>query len=290
MRVAATSWWRTVRWATTTSSASVRRAAQAMAAGESPTQVAADAGAGLRSAVLDVLGLRGHPSDGDQAKAKEKPSSGRGQDQAGRTWLPKRRRVTVAELRARGAALLHDAADVWYEDEAHPAYARILDDLSPDEARILRLLATEGAQPSIDIRTNRPLGVGSELVAGGLSMIGLQAGVRRVDRTRANLNNLYRLGLVWFSREQVADPSRYQVVEVQPDVLATLKQAGRSPKIVRRSIHLTPFGEDFCLVCLPSPRPMESDAAADTVETPRVALDPGVDVERRDRGGSGDGV
>jgi hypothetical protein len=56
---------------------------------------------------------------------------------------------------------------------------------------------------------------------------------------------------VWFSREEVDDPSRYQVVEVQPDVLEGTRRAGRSPKIVRRSILLTPFGEDFCLTCLP---------------------------------------
>jgi hypothetical protein len=116
----------------------------------------------------------------------------------------------------------------------------------------LRFLVTDGPQPAIDVRTNRPLGVGSELVASGLSMIGLQAGVRHIERTKADLNNLYRLGLVWFSREEVADPSRYQVVEVQPDVLDAMKRAGRSPKTVHRSIHLTPFGEDFCEVCLPS--------------------------------------
>ncbi len=75
--------------------------------------------------------------------------------------------------------------------------------------------------------------------------------MRHVERTQAELNNLYRLGLVWFSREQVDDPSRYQVVEVQPDVQEAMKRAGRSPKTVHRSIHLTPFGKDFCEVCLP---------------------------------------
>jgi len=59
------------------------------------------------------------------------------------------------------------------------------------------------------------------------------------------------LGLVWFSREQVSDPSRYQVVEVQPDVLDAMRAAGRSPRTVHRSIHLAPFGEDFCDTCLP---------------------------------------
>ena len=168
-----------------------------------------------------------------------------------RTEKSSKGRATTAELRARGAELLYDSADVWFEADTHPAYERILGELSPDEARILRLLALEGPQPSIDVRTNRPLGVGSELVASGLSMIGLQAGVRNIERTKADLNNLYRLGLVWFSREQVDDPTRYQVVEVQPDVMDAMKRAGRSPKTIHRSIHLTPFGEDFCEVCLP---------------------------------------
>ena len=165
---------------------------------------------------------------------------------------PVARGSTKDELRARGAALLYDSADVWFEDDVHPAYARILDELTPDEARILRFMALEGRQPSIDVRTHRPLGVGSEVVASGLSMIGLQAGVRDLARTNAGLNNLFRLGLIWFSREQVDDPTRYQVVEVQPDVLEALKQAGRSPKIVYRSIQMTPFGEDFVAECLPT--------------------------------------
>jgi hypothetical protein len=164
---------------------------------------------------------------------------------------PPNRPATAEELRARGAELLRQSADVWFNGDTHPAYGRILDEIEPDEARILRLLALHGAQPSIDVRTSRPLGIGSELIESGLSMIGLEAGVRNLERTKADLNNLFRLGLVWFSREEVDDPSRYQVVEVQPDVVDAMKQAGRSPKIVRRSILLTPFGEDFCRTCLP---------------------------------------
>ena len=87
-------------------------------------------------------------------------------------------------------------------------------------------------------------------LAPGLSMIGSRAGLRYVDRVPAYLNNLFRLGLIWFSREEV-EPVRYQVVEVQPDVAAAINQAGRLPRIVRRSIHLTPFGEDFCRTCFP---------------------------------------
>jgi Abortive infection alpha len=153
-------------------------------------------------------------------------------------------------LRDRGAELLERSADVEYEEEFHPAYERILGQLAPDEARILRLLATRGAQPAVDVRAGKALGIGSEMVAPGLNMIGPEAGCRYLDRVPAYLNNLYRLGLIWFSREPLPDPLDYQVLEAQPDVIEA-KRAGGRAKTIRRSISLTPFGEDFCRVCLP---------------------------------------
>lgn len=155
-----------------------------------------------------------------------------------------------SSLRERGAELLRRSADVRVSDDTHPAYERILGDLAPDEGRILRLLATEGPQPAVDVRTARPLNIGSKLMAAGLSMIAENAGCRHRDRTHAYLNNLYRLGLIWFSRERLEDPLRYQLLEAQPDVVAAIRQTGRATT-VRRSIHLTPFGEDFCRLCLP---------------------------------------
>jgi hypothetical protein len=150
----------------------------------------------------------------------------------------------------RGAELLELSSDVDYEEEFHPAYERILSQLAPDEARILRLLATRGAQAAVDVRASKALGIGSEMVAPGLNMIGAEAGCRYLDRVPAYLNNLYRLGLIWFSREPLEDPLDYQVLEAQPDVIAAKRKGGRA-KTVRRSIMLTPFGEDFCRVCLP---------------------------------------
>ncbi len=150
-----------------------------------------------------------------------------------------------ASLRDRGQELLERSRDVWNTDDAHPAYDRILDDLAPDEARILVMLLKNGPQPSVDIRTGGPIGaVSSTLVAPGLNMVGPRAGLRYLDRVPAYLNNLFRLGLVWFSREALQEHLEYQVLEAQPDVLAAIHSV-RFAKIVRRSIHLTPFGEDF---------------------------------------------
>ncbi|HET7432688.1 MAG TPA: Abi-alpha family protein [Nocardioides sp.] len=150
----------------------------------------------------------------------------------------------AAALREKGQALLARSRDVTDLDDTHPAYDRILEELAPDEARILVLLAT-GPQPSVDVRTGGPVGmVSSELVAPGLTMIGARAGVRYAADVPSYLNNLFRLGLVWFSREQLHDPTAYQVLEAQPDVLEAMRSVTFA-KVVRRSIRLTPFGDDF---------------------------------------------
>lgn len=162
-------------------------------------------------------------------------------------------------LRERGEELLHRSRDVWQEERVHPAYGRILDDLAPDEARILLLLLRGGPQPSVDVRTGGPVGrVSSSLVAGGLTMIGGRAGLRHPEEVPAYLNNLFRLGLVWFSRDQLDDPMEYQVVEAQPDVLEAVHSV-RFAKVVRRSIHLTPFGTGFCRSCLVDPEEPTGD-------------------------------
>jgi hypothetical protein len=156
----------------------------------------------------------------------------------------------VPTLREQGEELLRRSRDVRDEYDAHPSYARILSELAPDEARILKLMLTDGPQPTVDVRTGGPLGlINSRLIAPGLSMIGARAGCRYVDRVPSYLNNLFRLGLIWFSHETLRDHQRYQVLEAQPDVLEAIHSV-TAAKVVRRSVHLTPFGEDFCRVCL----------------------------------------
>jgi len=157
--------------------------------------------------------------------------------------------ASAEALRNRGEELLRRSADVNVDVDSHPAYMRILDALAPDEARILRFLAREGEQPSVDVRAGLPFA--SALVAQGCTMIAEEAGCRHEDRVYAYLNNLNRLGLVWFSREALRDARRYQVLEAQSEVTNALEKGGRTARTVRRSIVLTPFGEDFCAICLP---------------------------------------
>ena len=256
-RIAGEAWWRTAEWTVETSLRTSSRVLRAALSGQAPGDLFSTSGADVRDYIRRLLAIADSELD-DEDRREESARE-----------APTEQEASAAVLRERGADLLRRSADVDLDQDAHPAYARILSELAPDEGRILRLLAIEGPQPAVDVRTARPLNIGTELVAPGLNMIGAEAGCRYVERVHAYLNNLNRLGLIWFSREPLRDPLRYQVLEAQPEVGTAMQEAGRG-KTVRRTIHLTPFGHDFCDVCLPidtaelDALPTPAGSAADT--------------------------
>jgi Abortive infection alpha len=264
-RFAAAAYWRSARWTVAASARAGARVMRAAASGQPPAEVFRSTRDEILEQARRTLGITEEPELERQQMTPEAIEADR--EEARKT------------LRDQGAELLRRSADVNFEEDAHPAYARILEDLAPDEGRILRLLAEQGPQPSVDVRTGWiPLKATSELVASGLNMIGAEAGCRHGDDVPAYLNNLFRLGLIWFSSEPLTDPLRYQVLEAQPVVADAMREGGRT-RTVRRSIHLTPFGRQFCELCLP----------VDTGEFEALGAEPtsGSDVGQPDPGEEG---
>jgi hypothetical protein len=250
-RVAASAAWHTTGWAVQNSARGGARLLKAAVSPESAATLVDDAQKAVRKAARDLVDV----ADLEDRVRNATPATTAAETvvaAASKVAPPKKptrdpaRDEAAGHLRRRGEELMRKSRDVRYEEDAHPAYDRILEELAPDEGRILRLLLLGGPQPAVDVRTGGPLGMfSSELIAPGLSMIGARAGCRYVDRVPSYLNNLFRLGMIWFSRETLPDAHRYQVIEAQPDVLEAMHSV-RFAKLVRRSIHLTPFGEDFC--------------------------------------------
>jgi hypothetical protein len=254
-RIAAEAYWRSARWTARASASAGSRVIRAAVTGQEPGELFRSTGAEIRERTRRLLGIQ---EKGGEEQAMMTPEAAEAEREEARR-----------SLRERGEELLRRSADVSFDEDSHPAYARILDELAPDEARILRLLAEQGPQPSVDVRSGLvPLQSTTDLVAAGLNMIGSEAGCRHVADVFAYLNNLNRLGLIWFSREPLPDPLRYQVLEAQPEVAEALESAGRT-RTVRRSIHLTPFGRDFCELCLPG-EVREPDSGEDRDPTGRV--------------------
>ena len=268
VRQAADLWWRTGLWTLDTSWRASSRLGRAVISGEPLGDVLAEGRDEAREYVRRALGVMDIVAA--SATNVAMPDV---QERA-----PTMEENPTEELRRRGAELLRRSADVEYEEEAHPAFERILGSMAPDEARILRVLCVKGAQPSVDVRGANGIRMQMELIAPGLQMIGQEAGVRFLARVPAYLNNLYRLGLIWFSREPLPDPRDYAVLEAQPEVQEALDEATRS-KTVRRSIHLTPFGQDFCAVCLPDPGEVQARGRANGGPDPDEARNRGKPAE-----------
>jgi hypothetical protein len=254
--VAADLWVRALIWGFEASVQTGSRLARAATDPQAAGELYQDVTNGLRSYAREFLGI----SELEDQLRELKPLAGATMAQNGRS--PR------STLREQGTRLLQQAADVNFDGEVHPAYARILTELAPDEARILRVLAVQGAQPMVDVRETNLIGVGSQLISSGLNMIGAQAGLRYRDRVEAYLGNLLRLGLIELSGEAVDDAIAYQVLEAQPEVLGKIKETPRA-KTVHRSVRLTPFGQGFCRVCLPLEQP-----ALPAGDTAQAASDP----------------
>ncbi|MQY29867.1 Abi-alpha family protein [Nocardia aurantia] len=194
-------------------------------AGRPPREVLSEAGEQLRDSVRRALGV----PTGSQRPLPESPT-----------------------LRQQGAELLRLSASVHTDpDEEHPAYARMLTELTPDEARILRLLYLDGAQPSLDIRSRRPLRPGISHGEFGFTLIAVDAALSQPERVDPYLTNLGRLGLITVTPDPLGNPARYQLLESQPEVRKVLQQNSFGTKVRHRSITLTAFGKDFVRRCLP---------------------------------------
>ena len=199
----------------------------------------------LGSAALHVAGMADGAREEVARAADEVVNSREGE---------RPRRGRGDSLRDRGAELLDRAADVDDGGAVHPGFARIIDQLAPDEARILKLLINEGPQGIVYVNKAAPFGIGAREVARRLSMIGHEAGCLHIELVAAYLDNLVSHGLVAIRRDALEDELPYQVIEAQPEVLEALRSAGGTVfrgQVTRRSVHLTDFGRTFCQVCFP---------------------------------------
>ncbi|WP_169584454.1 Abi-alpha family protein [Antrihabitans stalactiti] len=152
-------------------------------------------------------------------------------------------------LRSRGEKLIARSQIPDYTfGGRHPAFSYILEQMNPDEARIVRFLYKAGVQPAIDIRTKTLFQIGSERILGGVNLIALQASCRWPKAGREYLANLNRLGLVRFSAEPVADIRRYSVLEVQDEAMDAIESV-KSAICIYRSIYLSQFGRQFAEIC-----------------------------------------
>ena len=241
-RMGLLAWLRAAGWTTSQSVAVVRRVATAARTGESIGALWNDAREQTLGSARKALGVT--EIEERLGRFTSDPPSGPGSD-AGQ----------APALRERGEKLLARSADIDAAlDGAHPAFNMVLEELAPDEVRILHVLMTKGDQPSVDVEATGPLGVGGRTIAHRITMLHRLAGVRHQALIHLYTDNLLRLGLMTLSPDPIDDEEAYQVLEAQPEVLKALDGSQRT-KAVRGRVTLTHFGRCFCEICVPLEEP-----------------------------------
>ena len=232
---------RAAGWATSTSASVWKRIAVAARDGESPGELLAEAREQSVQAARRALGV-----------TEVEETLGRLTSQRRQRSTDRRRQAV--DLRRRGQELLNRSAQVGADDDRHPAFGLILEQLAPDEMRILRALASGGGQAALTVEASGPLGIGGRRVARRLSLLAQRAGCRHPERVQLYLDNLLRLGLVQVTDEPFDDEELYELLEAQPEVTEAKDEASSGAahaKSVRGRIELSELGRWFCEACLP---------------------------------------
>lgn len=168
-------------------------------------------------------------------------------------------------LRDLYANLLATSMDAETAHSAHPAFVEILGQLTPDEAKLLRHIATAPIvtlvfidllariKPDEDARPR-----GKAEVLRRFSTLGEQADCAFADLTPTYLDNLERLGIVelesgrWYTAEQAE--AAYADLEQHPRVreLSATVEGGDldGPEIRKGIIHVSALGRQFINACV----------------------------------------
>lgn len=153
------------------------------------------------------------------------------------------------------AGLLAKAMDAATASTAHPAFVQIIQQLTPDEARLLRLLKQDRAFPLINIRNNRKDDSGGKIVVAKLSTLGSEAGLSCPELVPAYLDNLERLGLLQVPEHfEYVDKQVYDHLISAPfclEIRARIDELpDRKSHVELKGILISTLGRQFMEVCV----------------------------------------
>jgi Abortive infection alpha len=151
-------------------------------------------------------------------------------------------------------ALLARSLDQTPQQARRDAFATILRQLVPDEARIIAALSDGGGHAVIHVTAGSTLGSATRRVLSNVSPVGQAAGVQLRDMTPHYLAHLQELGLVELVAEDVEQRLKYEILESATavrDAIAAIEGASKMnrARIVRRTVRLTPLGCDLWAAC-----------------------------------------
>ncbi len=158
----------------------------------------------------------------------------------------------LAELYANLLATSMDKVTAY---RAHPSFVDMIKNMSPDEARIMRFLATATSQPLVNIKAIDKQDGGFQIVHRHLSLIGLKSSCQHVPLAGTYLDNLVRLGLIEIpSMRRIKSDEPYKEIEHFPEVKQILDDLRKSEthtiEVEKLKLEVTDLGKQFIRTCV----------------------------------------
>ncbi len=108
-------------------------------------------------------------------------------------------------------------------------FHKILDQIVPDEARIISALSDGSTSPLLNVYARTRAGLASEVVLENMSLIGRSANLALPQLTPMYVSHLLSLGLVESGPEDSALKDEYEILAADTAVLEAVKRASRGP-------------------------------------------------------------
>lgn len=159
-------------------------------------------------------------------------------------------------LRSAMTELLDRSTDPDRTKSREYLFGTIVSQLVPDEARILATLATGGSFALVDVVAKQIGRSSTRTVLSNISTVGRAAGISTPANTPTYIARLRHFGLIEVAPagDDLAD--QFEELNKHPAVRRARGEAGSakggSSKLVRRTLRLSAFGQEFWTACAPS--------------------------------------
>jgi hypothetical protein len=150
-------------------------------------------------------------------------------------------------LRNKMGRLLDRALEQNSKSGQEELFHKIIDQLVPDEARIIGALSDGSVSPMLHVFARTVTGAG-EAILENAALVGKMANVSVPQLTPVYVGHLLSLGLLETGPEDPTLKNDYQILGADSAVLRALKQGKRGPleaRVERYTIRLTQLGRDL---------------------------------------------
>ena len=165
--------------------------------------------------------------------------------------------TTDAALETKMTDLLARALEQSTSAGQDELFHRILDQIVPDEARIISALSDGSASPLVSVHALSRAGLLGEALIENASLVGRTANVALPSLTPTYVGHLLALGLLETGAEDDNLKDEYQILLADTDVLGAIRSGSRGPlpaRVEKRTVRLSSLGQSLWSASMGTPQ------------------------------------